>query len=425
MKTIYCLVFSLLSILSFDTYAQGSKAENLRVFIDCQTFCDQDYIKRELPFVDYVNDRFQANVYLLVTSQRTGSGGREYKLQFDGQEKFVGLSETKSYVRQATATDDEDRKQAVEVIKLGLLPYLLKTDKAKDLIVSFKGAEKKETETATAPAEDPWSFWVFNLSLSGNFNGDKNYSNKRINSQISASRVTDKSKTDFSVFANKSHNRFGQGDAEFTYSNERYGINNTTVWSLTPHLSAGGYFSAQRSDFSNYDLDLSLTPAIEYNFFPYSESNNRYIGLMYKVGPRYMNYREETIFSEMEELRMHQSLSLDVSYNQKWGQVSGSTSYSHFFHDFTKKRVSFSGYADIRLVKGLSFNVGGSYAIQRDQLNIIKGKVSDQDLLTRRRQLDSNYNFFVHFGIRYRFGSLFNNVVNPRFGGGGNNMYFF
>ena len=146
---------------------------------------------------------------------------------------------------------------------------------------------------------------------------------------------------------------------------------------------------------------------------------------MYKVGPRYMNYKEETIFSQMEEFRMYQSLSLDVSYNQKWGQLSGSTSYSHFFHDFTKKRVSFSGYADVRLFKGLSFNVGGFYAIQRDQLNIIKGTVSDQDLLTRRRQLNSNYDFFVHFGVRYRFGSLFNNIVNPRFGGGGGRMYYF
>lgn len=419
--------FLFLFLFAFIAQAQtpSSKTENLRVFIDCQAYCDQDYIKREITFVDYVNDRFQANVYLLITSQSTGSGGRDYKLQFEGQEKFLGMSDTRSYIREATATDDEDRKQAVEVIKLGLLPYVLKTNKAKDLIVSFKGADNKNIETATTPEEDPWNFWVFNLSLRGSFSGDKNYSSNRLNSDISASRVTDKLKTDISIFANKSTNRFGQGDEEFSYTNERYGLNNTTVWSLSPRLSAGTYFSAQRSDYSNYDLDLSLTPAIEYNFFPYSESNNRYIGLMYKVGPRYMNYKEETIFSQMEELRMHQSLSLDVSYNQKWGQLSGSTSYSHFFHDFSKKRVSFSGYADIRLFKGFSFNVGGYYAIQRDQLNIIKGTVSDQDLLTRRRQLDSNYDFFVHFGLRYRFGSLFNNVVNPRFGGGGGRMMFF
>ncbi|MFD3004038.1 hypothetical protein ACFS7Z_27045, partial [Pontibacter toksunensis] len=77
-----------------------------------------------------------------------------------------------------------------------------------------------------------------------------------------------------------------------------------------------------------------------------------------------------------------------------------------------------------RLVKGLSLNLGGYYAIQRDQLNIIKGTVSDQDLLTRRRQLDSNYDFYFNFGVRYRFGSLFNNVVNPCFDGGGGMIFY-
>ncbi|WP_439879868.1 hypothetical protein ACSX1A_11900 [Pontibacter sp. MBLB2868] len=427
MKTT-CGILLLLLCCVFQLRAQApsTKIDNLRVFIDCQAYCDKDYIKREINFVDYVNDRFQANVYILITSQSTGSGGREYKLQFEGQEKFAGMTDIKSYNRQATATDAEDRKLAVENIKLGLLPFILKTEKAKDLEISFKGTEDQTNETATTPKEDPWNFWVFNLSLRGYFSGDRNYSSNSLNSEISANRVTDKHKTSFSISANKDNNRFGEGDEEFTYSNERYGFRNTTVWSVNKHLSAGAFLNAQKSDYSNYDFDLSVMPAIEYNFFPYSESNNRYLGLMYKVGPRYFDYKEETIYSQTEELRFQQSLSLDLSYNQKWGQLSGSTSFSHYFHDFSKKRLSFSGYADIRLFKGFSFNVGGYYAIQRDQLNIIKGEVSDQDLLTRRRQLNSNYDFFFNFGIRYRFGSLFNNVVNPRFnGGGGGTIYYF
>ncbi|MFD2515006.1 hypothetical protein ACFSRY_14105 [Pontibacter locisalis] len=425
MKTICCFLLLLCTAFSLQAQVPATKVDNLRVFLDCQAYCDQDYIKREITFVDYVNDRFESNVYVLITSQSTGSGGREYKLQFQGQGKFEGLTDTRSYIRQATATDDEDRKQAVENIKLGLLPFILKTDKAKDLEISFKNAGDESKDIATNPEEDPWNFWVFNLSLRGYFSGDRNYSSNSLNSEINASRVTDKFKTNFSVYTNKNNNRFGEGDEEFTYTNERYGFRNTTVWSINQKLSAGGYINGQRSDYSNHDLDVSVMPAIEYNFFPYSESNNHYLGLMYKVGPRYFNYKEETIFSEMEEFRFQQSLSLDLSYNQKWGQISGSTSYSHYFHDFSKKRLSFSGYADIRLFKGLSFNVGGYYAIQRDQLNIIKGTVSDQDLLTRRRQLDSNYDFFFNFGVRYRFGSLFNNVVNPRFNGGGGGMVFY
>jgi hypothetical protein len=425
MRTFLSLVLALLCVPFGFAQAPTNKVDNLRVFLDCQTYCDTDYIKREITFADYVNDRFQANVYILLTSQATGSGGRDYKIQLIGQDKFTGLNETKTYIRQATATDDEDRKEAVDKIRLGLLTYILKTEKANDLIISFKDMDNPANEIATNPGEDPWNFWVFNLNMRGYFSGDRNYSSNSLNGGITASRVTDKMKTNFSTNANRNNNRFGVGDEQFSYTNRSFSFNNTTVWSITSHLSAGGYLSAQKSDYSNYDMNLTLTPAIEYNFFPYAESNNRYVGLMYKAGPRYFNYIEETLFSQTEELRFQESLSLDVSFNQKWGQISGSTSFSHYFHDFSKSRLSFSGFGDIRLFKGLSFNVGGYYAIQRDQLNIVKGNVSDQDLLTRRRQLDSNYDFFFNFGIRYRFGSLFNNVVNPRFNGSNGMMYFY
>jgi hypothetical protein len=127
----------------------------------------------------------------------------------------------------------------------------------------------------------------------------------------------------------------------------------------------------------------------------------------------------------MQELRFQQSISFDVSFNQKWGQISGSTSFGHYFHDVSKNNLSFSAYTDLRLYKGLSLNFNGYYAFQRDQLNILKGDATNEDLLTRRRQLNSNYSFYTSFGIRYRFGSIFNNVVNPRFDGGGGGMFFF
>jgi len=105
----------------------------------------------------------------------------------------------------------------------------------------------------------------------------------------------------------------------------------------------------------------------------------------------------------MEELRLQQDISLDM-FNQEWGQLSGSTSFGHYFHDFKKNNLRFSVYTDLRLYKGLSLNFNGYYAFQRDQLNIVKGDIKNEDLLTRRRQLDSNYSYYTSFGLRYRFG---------------------
>lgn len=54
-----------------------------KVFIDCG-MCDIDHIRTEITFVNYVRDRKEADIHVLVTSLRTGAGGREYTLAFIG-----------------------------------------------------------------------------------------------------------------------------------------------------------------------------------------------------------------------------------------------------------------------------------------------------------------------------------------------------
>ena len=50
-----------------------------KVFLD-GTRIDMDYIRTEITFVNYVRDRKEADVHVLITQQRTGGGGREYTL---------------------------------------------------------------------------------------------------------------------------------------------------------------------------------------------------------------------------------------------------------------------------------------------------------------------------------------------------------
>jgi hypothetical protein len=61
----------------------------------------------------------------------------------------------------------------------------------------------------------------------------------------------------------------------------------------------------------------------------------------------------------------------------------------------------------------------------RDQLYLAKGKLTDEQILLRRRKLASKYSYFAGIGLSYSFGSIFNNVVNPRFEGIGGNKAFF
>ena len=51
-----------------------SRKNAIRLFMDCQG-CDMNYIREEMPYINYVRDVKQAQVYLQVTNQSTGSGG--------------------------------------------------------------------------------------------------------------------------------------------------------------------------------------------------------------------------------------------------------------------------------------------------------------------------------------------------------------
>ena len=73
----------------------------------------------------------------------------------------------------------------------------------------------------------------------------------------------------------------------------------------------------------------------------------------------------------------------------------------------------------LRLFRGFSVNVNGNYAWIRDQLFIPAGAASTEDVLLRQRQLNTSFNYFTIIGFSYQFGSIFNNVVNPRFGESG------
>jgi hypothetical protein len=42
-----------------------------------------------------------------------------------------------------------------------------------------------------------------------------------------------------------------------------------------------------------------------------------------------------------------------------------------------------------------------------------------EDVILRRKQFQTDYSYRASIGLTYRFGSMFNNVVNPRLEGAG------
>lgn len=97
---------------------------------------------------------------------------------------------------------------------------------------------------------------------------------------------------------------------------------------------------------------------------------------------------------------------------------------SQYLHEPERYAVRFDGSVDVRITQGLSLSLGGNVAFIQNQLNLPKGDADLEEVLLRRRQLETDYRAGLNFGFRYRFGSIYNNIVNPRFGGGGSQDRF-
>ncbi|WP_045470295.1 hypothetical protein [Winogradskyella sp. PG-2] len=158
-----------------------------------------------------------------------------------------------------------------------------------------------------------------------------------------------------------------------------------------------------------------LRPAIEYNFFKYSESAKKQLILSYRNGLYFNDYIERSVFAEDDELLFQHSFLLGGSVRQEWGNINGEASFNQFLHDGTLKSFGFYLGANVRVFKGFNFNIGGNYRITRDQINLPAGDVSLEELLLQQQQLQSGYNYSVSVGFSYQFGSIYNSIVNPRF----------
>lgn len=400
--------------------------EAIRVFMDCQTFCDFDHTRREITYVNWVRDRQDADVHLLITSQGTGGGGREYALQFIGLRTFQGLTDEIKFTSAQSDTDDEVRKVMTQRIGLGLARYVARGTLAGRLKVTF------EAPSGTAPGaeqkpRDPWNLWVFRLGVNGSFSGESQSSRNSLSGNLRASRVSEAWKLSISGGAFRSHSRYLLSDStEYITDNSRYNASTLVVRSLGDHWSFGLEQNAVRSTFDNYDFKLDLSPGLEFDLFPYKESSKRQMVLVYSVGMTHSNYSDTTIYNKVVETRPFHKFILAAQAVQPWGSLNAQITLSSLLDDFGLNRASIDGGCDIRLLRGLNLNLYGSYSRVRDQLSLAKAGATNEEILLQLKQLKTSYFYFGSVGLSYTFGSKFNNVVNPRFnnsGGGGGNCF--
>jgi hypothetical protein len=264
--------------------------------------------------------------------------------------------------------------------------------------------------------KDPWNFWVFSISGDLRLSGESSRSTRSLDVNISANRITPDWKVRLGLSGDFEKRTYDYEDEYIESISEEKNATSMAVKSIGDHWSVGGWVEAEANTYSNLDLLFTIAPAIEYNIWPYSESTRRQLRFLYKIGYNYANYTEETIYDRMKQTLFNQSLTVSLEVREPWGNIAASIEGSHYFHDFKKNRLQISGNLDIRLFKGLSLDIFGRYDLVHDQLSLPKGDATIDEVLLARKELLTDYDYSISVGLRYTFGSVYSNVVNPRFG---------
>jgi hypothetical protein len=389
----------------------------LRVFLDCGEFdanCYADFLREEVEIVDYVRDRTDADIHVLVTRAETGGRGTEFTFAFLGQSPRAAVTRTLTVTTEASDSEDDVRRRLVSALTLGLLGVLAPDALPDGLSVS---AELASTAPPVEADADPWNRWILSINGSGEIEAEESTEESDWSLNIGADRITPDWKISIGTEFNQSGQSFDRDDgSKLEVETRSRQLNWLIVRAAGEHWSFGGRGQVRSATFDNTQLDVELAPAVEWSFFPYSMYTRRQLRVQYAAGGVLRRYYEETLFGKTEETRAGQELSATYEQREPWGTIESRLEFSNYFPGLSTNRLSAEAEANVRIVRGLSFTVDVSASRIRDQLSLPRRDATPEEVLLRLRQLSSGFETRVDVGITYQFGSRFASIVNPRFG---------
>ncbi|MBW6500072.1 MAG: hypothetical protein K0B05_01655 [Bacteroidales bacterium] len=384
---------------------------NGRITVFLDFFWHQQFIRENVNFVNYVRDKELSQVHIMMIRHPSGSAGDNYVISFIGRGPFEGKNNIITYWDPSTHTTDETRNGLVDMICIGLVPYLSSTGMVNQMKVTIKDGFLIDT----IPITDPWKNWVFEIF--GGASIDKEKKRSRFDSRwgFSADKISDDWKIRIRPYFNLNERTFVTDDGDIKSHTHRHGFQGNLIRSINQHWSVGLFVRMLSSTFHNIQFNVETSPGIEYSFFPYSESSRKSITVVYQIGAGYHNYIEETIFAKLEENLASHSLNISANFQQPWGLFRAGISGSHYFHDFKANRVELSSRLDLRIIKGLSLNLSGNFDFINDLVALPAGELSLEQILLQQSRQATSYQMSGTIGLAYTFGSKFSNVVNTRF----------
>ena len=385
------------------------------MFLDCpDSGCHSDYLRDQITFVDYVRDRGDADVHVLITRADTGARGREHTLSFIGLGRFASTERVLTAISSATESEERIRQGLATALRIGLLNYVAAAGVPEGLDVTVNLADAAQPPAASA---DPWKQWIFSLEGNGEFEAEESRRERELGISVGADRITPDWKITMGAEFSQTRQEFDLDEDEpFSSTRHNREFNWLIAKGLGEHWSIGALGEMRSSTFDNLALRTEGGPAIEWNFFPYAMYTRRQLRVLYALGAERSRYHEETLFEKLAETRAVQQLSATYEQREQWGTLEGQVEWRNYLPGVDLNRASVEGEVTLRIVRGLSLSIEGSASRIRDQLSLPRRAATPEEVLLRIRQLRSGFETRVQFGITYQFGSALASIVNPRFG---------
>lgn len=390
----------------------------LRVYLE-SCGCFESFVREEVDWVDFVRQPQDADVQVLGTTVQTGSGGAERTLRFVGAGRFAGVDFPLRAVTLPGEPEDGQRRAVLATMQIGLLTFAARDGMPEGFRVEV---DAPAGAAAAAPLRDPWNFWVLELGAEGAVQAEETRRETEWEFSVEADRVTHNWVVDFRADVEAQNESFDldeddEGDRRrVEVKRSEWATRLFIARALGDNWSFGIDSDVQSSTFGNVELSTQVTPAIEFSVFPYSQYATRQLRIEYGVGAIHARYNEVTVFDRLRETRPRQLLSATLQQRQPWGSIESRVEWSQYLHDLSLSRLEFDGEVSLRLIRGLSLDVGGSASRIRDQISLPRRGATPEEVLLRVRELQSGYEIRFSVGVSYTFGSIFNNIVNPRFG---------
>lgn len=399
------LIILLLNLTSCLVFAQNS-SNNLKVYID-ENAIDFNFIRNKIEFADFVNDPITADVHILIIEEPTGSGGTNYSIWFNNR----GVKNIKDYTLStsviAEETEHHIREKLAETIIRGLMPYLNEMSNAHKYKLSF---EKIDDQTTVL--DDNWKNWVFSLTSSGGFDYEENRSGYDYSIYLKADKVTEKIKINNYIYIDNEVIKYKGVDYEYRY-NYKYGFTKC-VYSLSDHWSTGITMYSYQSTYHNTKFALAASQAIEYNVFPWQESNRRVFTIAYALGYESLSFFEKNYLGNYQAQSPMHRLYIEASTIQPWGEIAIDISGAEYFNKLSLYNLSAGAEISFRIVKGLSLTFEFLAESIHNQIYIPESAYSVEEIISSAIKLPSTYELGGSIGITYQFGSIYNNIVNRR-----------